>query len=927
MRNTPYRPVNCLLLLFVLWVSPLGAQENDECYLCHDDPGLTYERNGVIRSGHVDPETYLLSVHGEFSCVDCHIDLIGTEMGHDVPLEPVMCELCHDQVADEYMQSIHGEVVAAGEPLGPQCWDCHGAHDIRRPTDPLARTNKFNIPVMCGTCHKEGTPVTQKYDLPVDSVLLHYSQSIHGFGLFEQGLIVSAVCTDCHTAHDIRPLTDPQSTIHRQNIATMCQTCHARIEQVHEQVIDGRLWSEQPDKVPACNDCHRPHEVSIQTVDSTIADANCLSCHSRPDLTGTRGGQVVSMYVDTAEAYHSVHQETACASCHTGTTLNHPERACATVIDQVDCSICHAEAVADHSASIHGQLIAQHDLDAPTCTKCHGTHATKSHLDPTSPTFATAIPSLCGRCHGADGVATQRYAEGDRNVVDEYLHGTHGIGLSSSGLVVTATCTDCHTTHRELPASDSASSVHPNNIPETCASCHHGINEAFSRSVHSPTVTTTDSTLPICSDCHQSHRIDETRLAGVRLDIMTQCGDCHAEVTELYFETAHGKFTQLGATAAMCYDCHGAHDIMPLTEPSSRLAIGNIVGTCQECHAGANANFAGFIAHAPHDDKEQEPLLYYVFWFMTGLLIFTFTIAGSHTLLWLPRTIQGLLQRRPQPVEVRPVLVYERFKPLHRRLHAMIVVSFIALALTGMTLKFSDMTWAQVLSTWMGGPVISAYVHRIAAIITFLYFAIHIWDLVRTKTRLRKSWWEFLTDKDSMIPNRKDLSDLVGTLKWFVGLGEKPSYGRFTYWEKFDYFAVFWGVAIIGSSGLILWFPEFFTQFMPGWMINVATIIHSDEALLAVGFIFTIHFFNTHFRPDKFPIDTVMFSGQQTIEELRHERPEEFKELIRTRQIRRKLVKPIPRYLEATGRWLGLGALVLGIVLVVLIFYSVIFHH
>ena len=80
-----------------------------------------------------------------------------------------------------------------------------------------------------------------------------------------------------------------------------------------------------------------------------------------------------------------------------------------------------------------------------------------------------------------------------------------------------------------------------------------------------------------------------------------------------------------------------------------------------------------------------------------------------------------------------------------------------------------------------------------------------------------------------------------------------PGYGRFTYWEKFDYFAVFWGMIIIGFTGLVLWFPEFFTRILPGWSINVATIIHSDEALLAVGFIFTIHFFNTHFRPDKFP--------------------------------------------------------------------------
>ena len=95
--------------------------------------------------------------------------------------------------------------------------------------------------------------------------------------------------------------------------------------------------------------------------------------------------------------------------------------------------------------------------------------------------------------------------------------------------------------------------------------------------------------------------------------------------------------------------------------------------------------------------------------------------------------------------------------------------------------------------------------------------------------------------------NKHDFNDFFSTIKWFFGAGPRPEYGRWTYWEKFDYFAVFWGVAIIGLSGLIQWFPEYFTLVLPGWLINVAAIIHSDEALLAVGFIFTIHFFGTPF--------------------------------------------------------------------------------
>ena len=105
-------------------------------------------------------------------------------------------------------------------------------------------------------------------------------------------------------------------------------------------------------------------------------------------------------------------------------------------------------------------------------------------------------------------------------------------------------------------------------------------------------------------------------------------------------------------------------------------------------------------------------------------------------------------------------------------------------------------------------------------------------------------------------------------VSWFFFKGPKPTFERWTYWEKFDFVAVFWGMFAIGGSGLMLWFPEFFGMFLPGWAFNVATIIHSDEALLATGFIFTVHFFNTHGRPEKFPMDFVIFNGQIAKEEM-----------------------------------------------------------
>jgi len=164
-------------------------------------------------------------------------------------------------------------------------------------------------------------------------------------------------------------------------------------------------------------------------------------------------------------------------------------------------------------------------------------------------------------------------------------------------------------------------------------------------------------------------------------------------------------------------------------------------------------------------------------------------------------------------------------------------------------------------------------------------------------------------------------------MKWFLGMGERPQYGRWTYWEKFDYFAVFWGIFVIGSTGLSLWMPEFFTRFVPGWFINVATIIHSDEALLATGFIFTVHFFNTHLRPEKFPMDIVIFSGRMPVEEFKLDRPEEYGKLVSNGNLNQFLVEPYPPIVIRAIKIFGWIALSTGFSIIVWIIYAMIFAY
>ncbi len=268
-----------------------------------------------------------------------------------------------------------------------------------------------------------------------------------------------------------------------------------------------------------------------------------------------------------------------------------------------------------------------------------------------------------------------------------------------------------------------------------------------------------------------------------------------------------------------------------------------------------------------------------------------------------------------------------RFTRLNRILHVCMIISFLTLSLTGMSLKFSYTGWARVLSRFFGGFESAGYLHRFAATIMIIVFITHLVDLFRVKRKQWGSWIKLLGGNHSMLFNKKDWQDLKGSLKWFLGRGQRPEYGRWTYWEKFDYFAVFWGMFVIGSTGMTLWFPEFFTNFLPGWFINVATIIHSDEALLATGFIFTVHFFNTHLRPEKFPMDIVIFSGRVPLDEFKLDRPEEYKELVEKGELEKYMVEQYPPIVIKGMKIFGWAALTIGFSIVIWIIYAMIFAY
>jgi cytochrome b subunit of formate dehydrogenase len=276
--------------------------------------------------------------------------------------------------------------------------------------------------------------------------------------------------------------------------------------------------------------------------------------------------------------------------------------------------------------------------------------------------------------------------------------------------------------------------------------------------------------------------------------------------------------------------------------------------------------------------------------------------------------VQSAEGTAPRRATVRHV---QRFDRPTRALHVVIMVTFLLLAATGMPILFSDAAWGRALAMLFGGFTGAGLVHRAAGAVLLGAVAWHVGTV---------GWRAFVRGErglfwgpTSMTPQWRDVVQFWQQLKWFVGRGPYPNYEHFTYWEKFDYWAVLWGTAIMGAAGLILWFPELAATFLPGWMFNVALFVHGAEATLAIGFIFVVHFFNGHLRPNKFPMDLVIFTGSVSEDELRHERAAQYERLVRSGQLG-ALAVPAPNSADRRrGYWIGTIGLVLGLLLFLLI--------
>ncbi len=612
-----------------------------------------------------------------------------------------------------------------------------------------------------------------------------------------------------------------------------------------------------------------------------------------------------------------------CQTCHDGKNGKHevldaegekrtlrdvsPDKFGKSVHAKMECIACHTNIVDSNAKHIKSAAVA------PSCAQCHQTLWDEAKAAGT----ASAKPGL-------ENVAKN---------IDAYKKSFHATPDKDKPTQAKASCTQCHDTHAFNVPTDKKSPQYEawrKEVPALCGTCHDEQLETFTSSIHGKELLEKNNAkAPVCITCHTTHEITNTSLTSFKLLVTDTCGSCHKDNLASYRDTYHGQVTRLGgADTAKCYNCHGSHGILPASDPASKVNVANRLKTCQSCHDGkkrelATAGFVTFGPHANSHDFAKYPQMWIATKFMQALLMGVFAFFWLHSGLWYYREWQDRKNHvhvphvRTDGLPLDEKKFFERFPVGWRIAHLAFALITMTLVLTGTSALFSHTAWAPLVANALGGSKGLALIHRFAAAGFISIFAIHFVYVMQKLLRSKTFRW---FGPDSLIPNWKDLADCIGMFKWFLGMGPRPRFDRWAYFEKFDYWAVFWGVSIIGFSGLMLALPTVTAKFLPGWVFNIATVVHGEEAFLAAVFLFTVHFFNNHFRPDKLPPpDIVMFTGLQSLEEFRADHPAQYQRLVDSGELESLLVDGPSKPMTQASKVLGVVLIVVGLSLLVMV--------
>jgi len=615
----------------------------------------------------------------------------------------------------------------------------------------------------------------------------------------------------------------------------LCLVQSARAEEDHEQVPD-------PAEARAAVDAE-----------------SCEDCHTE----GIDAAPIVTAQI----LEDSVHAGFECTDCHEDAEAEmHEEK-----VPPVNCSSCHEDEAETYVK--HGRLIVGVDADIPTCSNCHGTHQIRRSDDEKSQTHPLNLPETCGKCH-EDYDLTRNHKFLPKHPVETYRESVHG-RAASRGRYPAATCNSCHaaggSAHRILSPDDPDSSIYHFTIPRTCGNCHEAVEKDYWDGIHGQLTARGVTAAPVCTHCHGEHQIishlDPRSPVSHSKVAEATCTPCHesASLNEKYgvpagrlttfIDSYHGLKSQAGdATVANCASCHGAHRILPQTDKNSSIYPANLPQTCGECHPGISSELAQTKIHEidlTHVSKWPD------FFTSVYMAVITCTLGGM--LLYI-----GLDMWR----QIRNRLKGERVERMTRWAvlqHSVLLIAFVILVVTGFALRFSDAWWSLLLFGREGGFPLRHLIHRIAAVILVLLSIAHLFYLRGVRGR------EFMRH---IVPSLEDLVQFRDMIRYNLGLTkERPRFGRFSFGEKFEYWALVWGMIIMASTGSLLWFENYVVGFVSKGVLDVMLVIHYYEAWLATISILVWHLYSTVFNPGVYPMNPAWITGTMTVEQHKHEHP------------------------------------------------------
>ncbi len=655
---------------------------------------------------------------------------------------------------------------------------------------------------------------------------------------------------------------------------------------VNESLLKGSVHG----KV-ACIACHKgfdPEEVPHM---EQITPINCLTCHSKALLkhnfhfnmikaNGTGGTPDVN-----------------CKGCHGTHAVQRPSGkdgkfSRENVVNA--CGRCHDKVKDNFIHSAHAKAVAEGDPNAPTCLQCHSSNITRVTAGRDSLQLKLAQEQICISCHLEKDEVAGKTARG-KKFIAAFDQSVHGAALRN-GNVKAANCVDCHGSHEMNKAVVERSRVNKLHVQDVCKKCHAGIEQQYNQSVHAAAVKKGNQDAPVCTDCHGAHEIlkhTDPRSPVAAKNVSQQvCGECHGSLRmnakydlpsdrfKTFSDSYHGLSVRGGAVEVVnCASCHGAHEIKKASDTSSTVSKDRLVETCGKCHPGASTRFTIGSVHSSTSSAEQDPMLYWVATFYVWFIVVVVGFMFLHNFLDLTKKIRHKL-RIQQGLAIEPHydhVMYERMSLNERIQHGTMALSFICLVLTGFMLRFPEAWWVESIRGLSSHAFdYRSWIHRIAGITMILVSLYHVYYVIFTNRGRQLI-------RDLMV-RREDVTVLFRTIRYYAGLAnEKPKVGRFSYVEKAEYWALVWGIVVMGLTGIILWFETASMGLLSklGW--DVARTIHYYEAILATLAIVVWHFYFVIFNPEVYPMSLAWLTGKVSEQEMAEEHPLELESMRRAR--------------------------------------------